>query len=133
MSDATYRLLYAGLGSALVAVIGFTIAFSPSGDESTLPEVVERIFPLPNDAVIGQTAIEIDMAVGYQIVLFVDGFRIAPAEIGVQTGTNRFSWQPAPGRFLESWEPGTHEIRLEWDRAVGIPDPGEYRWTFRVQ
>ena len=133
MKDTTYRLVYAGLGLALVAVVALTVVFNPSGTESPLPEPVERVFPLPNDSVVRQTAVEIDMAVGYDIVLYVDGFRVSPAEIAIQAGTNLHSWQPAPGRFLERWEPGPHEIRVEWDRATGLPDPGSHTWTFRVR
>lgn len=133
MKDTTYRFVYAGLGFALVAVVGFAIVFSPSGTETELPDPVERVFPLPNDSVIRQTVVDVDMAVGYELVLFVDGFRISPIEMVVQTGTNRYSWQPAPGRFLETWAPGTHEIRIEWERSAGLPDPGSFSWTFRVQ
>ena len=133
MKDTTYRLVYAGLGLALVAVIALAVAFSPSGTSPQLPEPVDRVFPLPNDSVVRQTVIEIDMAVGYEIVLFVDGFRVSPVEVSIQTGTNLHTWQPGPGRFLETWEPGPHEIRVEWDRSAGLPDPGSYTWTFRVQ
>ena len=126
-------LVYAGLGLALVAVVGFAIVFSPSGAEPDLPDAVEWVFPLPNDSTIPQAALEIDMQVGYEIVLFVDDIRISPIEIGVQTGTNRYTWEPAPGRFLETWEPGTHEVRIEWERVAGLPDPGSFSWTFRVQ
>ncbi len=133
MKDTTYRLLYTGLGLALIAVVGFAVAFSPSGRESSLPEPVERVLPIPNNSVIRQAALEIDMRVGYEIVLFVDGIRISPIEIGIQTGTNRFTWEPAPGRFIEHWTPGTHEIRIEWERPAGLPDSGSYAWTFRVQ
>ena len=131
MKDTTYRLVYAGLGLALVAVVA--LAFSPSGTEVRLPEAVERVFPLPNDSVVRQTVVEVDLQVGYELELIVDGFRVSPAEIAIQTGTNLHSWQPAPGRFLESWEPGVHEVRVEWDRATGLPDPGSYTWTFRVR
>ena len=133
MEDTTYRRIYIGLGLALAAVVGLAVAFSPSGTETPLPDPVERIFPLPNDSVIRQAALEIDMQVGYDIVLFVDGFRISPVEIGVQPGTNRYVWEPAPGRYLETWEPGTHEITIEWERTTGLPDPGSYSWSFRVQ
>lgn len=133
VKDTTYRLLYAGLGLALVAVVALTVALSPSGTESRLPDPVERIFPRPADSVVRQTVIEVDMAVGYELVLFVDGFRISPVEIDVQTGTNLHTWQPAPGRFLETWEPGPHEVRIEWDSTAGLPDPGSYSWTFRVR
>ncbi|NNC92919.1 MAG: hypothetical protein HKN80_10550 [Acidimicrobiia bacterium] len=133
MKETSYRRVYLGLGFALVAVIATAIAWSPSGTPAVLPSPVERVFPLPNDSVIRQTVIEVDLEVGYDLVLFVDGFRISPAEISIQTGTNRFSWQPAPGRFLEAWEPGRHQIRIEWARTSGLPDSGSYSWTFRVQ
>ena len=133
MKDTTYRLVYAGLGLALVAVVALALAFNPNGTETQLPDPVERVFPLPNDSVVRQTVVEIDMQVGYEIVLFVDGFRVSPAEIAIQAGTNLHAWQPAPGRFLETWDPGPHEIRVEWDRTTGLPDPGSYTWTFRVR
>lgn len=133
MKDTTYRLVYAGLGLALLAVVALAVALNPSGTESQLPDPVERIFPLPNDSVVRQTVIEIDMEVGYEIVLFVDDIRISPIEIDIQTGTNLHRWQPAPGRFLEDWAPGPHEIRIEWNRTAGLPDPGSYSWTFRVR
>jgi len=133
MKDTTYRLVYAGLGFALLAVVGFAVALSPSGTESLLPEPIERVFPLPNDSVIRQTVLEVDMQVGYQIALFVDDIRISPVEIGIQSGTNLHRWQPAPGRYFENWEPGPHEVRVEWSRTAGLPDQGSYTWTFRVQ
>ncbi len=133
MKASTYRLLYAGLGLILLALIVLTIAFSPSGEEVVLPDAVERVFPRPNDAVIRQTAVEVDMAPGYEVVLFVDGFRIVPPELTVQTGTGVATWRPGPGRFIERWEPGVHELRIEWQRTQGLPEPGSFSWTFRVQ
>ena len=133
MKDTTYRLVYVSLGLAAMVVVGLAIMFAPSGSQADLPDPVERIFPLPNDAVIRQTTLEVDMAAGYQMVLFVDGIRISPVEIGIQTGTNLHTWQPAPGRFLETWAPGTHTIRIEWERTGGLPEPGSYAWSFRVQ
>ncbi len=133
MKDTNYRLIYTALALALVAVVGFAVALSPSGTPSPLPEQVEGLFPRPNDSVIRQASLEIDMQVGYEIVLFVDDIRISESEVRVQTGTNRHVWEPAPGRFLETWTPGTHTVRIEWDRAIGLPDPGSYSWTFRVR
>ena len=133
MSDQTYRLIYAGLGLTLVAVIALAFGFSPSGEETPLPDPVERVFPLPNDSVIRQAALEIDMEVGYEIAIFVDGVEVPSIEYTVQTGTNLYTWQPRPGRSMARWTPGLHEVRIEWDRPAGIPDPGSYAWTFRVQ
>ena len=133
MKDSTYRLVYAGLGLILVAIVALTLAFGPSGNEVELPEPIERVFPLPNGAVIRQAVIEVDTEVGYDIDLFVDDIRISPNEIEFQTGTSIYSWRPAPGRFFESWEPGIHDIRVDYERSFGLPDSGSFTWTFRVQ
>ena len=132
MKASTYRSLYAGLGLVLVAVVILTLWLNPSGEGAPLPAAIERLFPLPNDSVIRQTSVEVDMAPGYDVVLFVDGFRIAPPELTIQTGTGLATWRPGPGRFIEQWETGLHELRVEWQRAQGLPEPGAYTWTFRV-
>jgi hypothetical protein len=133
VSDSTYRLIYAGLGLGLLAVVALAVAFAPSGDAVDLPGPIERIFPQPNDSVIRQTAIEVDVEPGYGLVLFVDGIRISETEVQEQVGTGLFSWRPQPGAFIESWEPGLHQVRIEWARRTGLPDPGTFTWTFRVQ
>ena len=133
MNDSTYRLVYAGLGLGLVAVIALAVAFAPSGEAVDLPDQVERIFPQPNDSVIRQTAIEVDMQPGYAVVLFVDGIRIPESNLIEQVGTGLFSWRPEPGELIESWEPGEHEVRIEWERRTGLPDPGTFSWNFRVR
>jgi hypothetical protein len=130
---STYRLIYVGLGLVLVAVVILTVAFSPSGEDVALPAPIERLFPRPNDSVIRQTAVEVDMAPGYDVVLFVDGFRVTPPELTVQPGTGVATWRPGPGRVIERWTPGGHELRVEWQRSQGLPDPGSFSWTFRVQ
>ena len=61
MRDSTYRLVYAGLGLVLVAVVALTVAFGPSGDETGLPEPIERVFPLPNGAVIRQAVVDTEL------------------------------------------------------------------------
>lgn len=133
MKATTYRLLYVGLGLLLLALVVFTVAFAPSGDEVPLPAAIERVFPRPNDSVIRQTTVEVDMAPGYDVVLFVDGFRVAPPELTIQPGTWVATWRPAPGRFIEEWDTGIHELRVEWERTQGLPEPGSFAWTFRVQ
>jgi hypothetical protein len=48
------------------------------------------------------------------------------------TGVHR--WQPsATSLILTEWLPGPHEIRVVWDTIVGLPAPGEFTWSFRVQ
>ena len=133
MDRGRYRVVIIGLFTALVAVIGLTVVFAPAGDRPRLPEPLEAVFPLPGDAVVRQTAIEVDLPIGYTLEIEVDGIWIPPHEIGYTAGTGEFSWQPAPGSVIVLWEPGEHTVTIRWDRiAGGRPDPGEFTWTFRV-
>lgn len=130
-----HRTVYAALVAALAAVVILVVLLSPSGEvRPKLPDPLESVLPAPGDAVVRQTAIEIDLPVGYRIDLYVDGEAVPTDEIGFTESTGRWTWQPGPGRSTERWEAGEHVVRIVWDRvAGGRPDPGEYEWAFRVQ
>ncbi|MCB2222639.1 MAG: hypothetical protein KQH83_00580 [Actinobacteria bacterium] len=129
-----HRLAYLWLTAALVAVVAAAVLLSPSGDPAGPPAPLEEVFPAPGDQVVRQTVVEVDLPVGYEIALFVDGRRVPPDEIGATPSTGVFVWQPAPGGSMEVWAAGEHTVRVEWDRTEGgRPDPGEYEWSFRVR
>lgn len=129
-----YRLIYVGLGSLAVAVIVLGVVFGRGGDPIVLPEPVEDVSPLPGDAALRQAVIEIDMAIGYELVIYVDGFRVPDTEISVVEGTGVHRWTPSPtGVYLTEWTPGTHTVRIEWTRVTGLPDVGSFEWEFRIQ
>ncbi len=127
-------MLYLGLGLVLAALIALVVVLYPEGEGSVMPEPLEEVFPLPGDAVVRQTAVEVDLPVGYDLDLYVDGFKVPEFEIGHTQSTGRWIWQPVPGASIEEWGPGEHTLLITWDRvAGGRPDPGEFEWTFRVQ
>ncbi len=129
-----YRLIYFGLGCLLVAVVALGIAFNPTGTSTPLPPPVESVFPLPNDAALRQAFVEVDMSVGYTLVLYVDGFRVPESEITVIEATGVYRWSPSPlSAYLTEWSPGEHEVRIEWDSVAGPADVGTFVWTFRIQ
>jgi hypothetical protein len=108
------------------------VVLAPSGEPVEIPAPLERIFPAPGDTVVRQTAVEIDLPVGYSIELFVDGVPIPSDEIGSTASTGVYVWRPAPGGTIETWPGGEHTVRVAWDRTEGgRPDPGEYEWVFR--
>lgn len=121
---------------ATVALVGLVLAIwvvNPLGDDAALPDPLEEVFPLPGDTVVRQTVISVDLPVGYEIELEIDGVTIPEAELGVVAATGRWSWGPGPERLWETWEPGEHTVVVRWDSAAGTrPDPGEFSWTFRV-
>jgi hypothetical protein len=132
VDHSTYRRVMIGSIVALVAVVAAVWLINPLGDDAALPDPLEEVFPLPGDTVVRQTVISIDVPVGYDIEIEVDGIRIPQAEIGTVQATGRRSWGPGPGRLWEMWEPGEHSVTVTWTRQSGRPDTGEYTWSFRI-
>lgn len=143
MRSQSYRLIYFGLGAALLAVLLLGVAFgSPDGGDEPTPEVLERLYPEPGSQVPGNGPLEVDLPRGYEAELWVDfrgsgsnqanWVRIPESEVSVVEATGLYSWQPAPDRIFEEWPPGNQRVRVRWDTTVGLPDSGEYDWSFRV-
>ncbi len=126
-----YRLIYLGLGLVAVAAIAFAFAFSKSGDELLLPDQIEAISPQPGDLVPPQAGVEVDLPVGYSADIYIDGWMVLDA-IFVE-GTGVYRWAPsAANPTITEWSPGEHTVRVVWDTVSGLPDPGEFEWSFRV-
>ena len=129
-----YRLIYLGLGALAVAVILLGVVFGQGGDPVVLPDPVESVSPRPGDSVLRQAVIEVDMEVGYELAIFVDGFRVPDTEIAFIEGTGVYRWAPTPtGLYLTEWSPGVHDVRIEWNTVSGLSDVGSFEWSFRVQ
>ena len=128
-----FRFVIILLTLALASVVGLAVLLTPGGAPQDLPAPLESVFPLPGDAVVRQTAVEVDLPIGYTLEIEVDGIWIPPHEIGLTEATGRWIWQPSPDSVVGFWEPGDHTVTVRWDRiAGGRPDPGEFTWTFRV-
>ena len=129
-----YRMIYGVLAVVALSIAALGFVFAPEGGVTTLEPPIEEVFPLPNNAVIRQTTVEVDLEVGYEATIFVDGFAIPPGELSFSDATGVYRWAPFPGSLvMDGWEPGDHVIRVEWVRIVGSPLRGDFEWTFRVQ
>ena len=132
MSDAKYRIIFISLAIAFVAVIIAAFAFgSPSSDQAQLPPAIEGISPLPASQVPSQMAVEVDVPVGYRIEMFIDGFRVPESELRFVEGTGVYSFIPEDSSVI-AWNAGSHTVLVRWSRLGGLPDEGDYRWTFRT-
>lgn len=128
-----YRLVYIGLAATAVAVIALAVAFGGGGDPLVLPGPIESVSPGPGDTAIVQTAIEVDLSGGYVADIAVDGMPIPPKELSIVEATGVYRWQPAADSLvMDTWTPGPHTVRVTWDTASGLADPGSYEWTFRI-
>ena len=129
-----YRLIYAGLGFLTVAVLSLCFVFGQGGDPITLPAPLERISPQPYDAVPMQSSIEVDLEVGYAARIYVDGYPIPRSELSFSDGVGIYRWRPSDRSLLmDRWPVGEHTISVVWEKTYGLPDVGEFSWTFRVQ
>lgn len=120
------------LGLGLAAIVAITIALLPQGESTDLPGALEGVYPLPNDVVVRQTAVEADLPIGYTLTMEVDGIRIPQQEMAFTEAVGTYRWQPGPDKVFAEWTPGEHTIVITWDSTTGRPDPGEFTWTFRV-
>jgi hypothetical protein len=126
-----YRWIYIGLGLVAVAAIAFGLAFGGGGNELVLPDTIEAISPQPGDLVPPQSGIEVDLPVGYRADIYVDGWLVQGVTFVEGTGVHR--WAPSPADpTIPEWTPGEHTVVVRWDKVRGLPDPGEFTWSFRV-
>ena len=129
-----YRLVYAGLALMALAAVALGVAFGGGSEPDSLPIQIENINPRAGESVPRQVVLEVDLMPGYVATIYVDGFPIPSSEVILVEATGVHRWRPTPeGLILQEWTPGTHLIRITWDTVSGLPDPGEYEWSFRVQ
>lgn len=126
-----YRLIYIGLGLVGLAAIALGILLSPEGDEITLPGPIEAVSPAPGARVPPQAILEIDLEVGYEAEIVVDGWPIRDATFVPGTGVYRWSPGPNHPNFIE-WTPGEHTVHVTWNTYTGLPDTGTFEWSFRI-
>ncbi len=126
-----YRFIYLGLALVAVAALAFAFVFGKSGEALVLPDQIEAISPLPGDLVPPQAAVEVDLPVGYTARIYIDGWLVEDTVFVEGTGVYR--WAPSSSNpTITEWTPGEHTIRVVWDTVRGLPDPGEFEWSFRV-
>ncbi len=137
-----YRYIYAGLGLVGLAAIVFGVLLSPEGEALELPGPIEAVSPAPGSQVPLQASVEIDLEVGYIAQIWIDDWpipleenssRANPANALFERATGVIRWAPSPANpTITSWTPGEHTVRIVWDTYTGLPDTGEFEWSFRV-
>lgn len=134
MVPVPYRYLYLGLACVVVAAVTLGVAFGRSGTPEPLPFPLESITPGRQDTVLRQAYVEVDLEANFAADLYINGFLVPETELTYFEATGVHRWQPGPTSvILEAWIPGEQTVRAVWDTTSGLPSPGEFTWTFRVQ
>lgn len=133
MNTTGYRVTYSLLGLALVAIIGASILFIPSGDPETLPDAVESYSPRDGDLVTNPIKVVIDLLPNYGVQLVIDGQSIPADQVDSILETGRHQFIPGEGKVIERWTPGSHTVVASWFGGPSGVDVGTLVWTFTVQ
>lgn len=133
MSSTRYRIILLLLGLALIAVVVGAVLFSPQGSPTNYPAAVESISPEDAALVFANTQVVLDLESGYRAHFVIDDIEIPDDEVRWIEQTGLHIFEPGPGKTIEAWTPGFHVVAITWDRTSGLPDPGNIRWSFRVQ
>jgi hypothetical protein len=133
MTTTGYRVTFALLAIALIAVIGGSILLIPSGDPESLPAAVERYSPREGDITINPVSVTIDLKPNYTAEFVIDGTPIPPDEVSSIPETGRFEFTPGPGKTVERWSPGSHTVVATWLGGPNNIDAGALVWTFQTQ
>lgn len=133
MSSTRYRIILSILGLLLGVLVVGAVILAPSGDVTELPGALERFSPADGAIVQRQTALEVDLRAGYSLTLVIDGVTIPAEDIDFTEATGKYVFRPGPDKVITEWLPGFHIVEISFDRAIGLPDPGSLRWSFRIQ
>jgi hypothetical protein len=126
-----YRLIYSGLILIGLAAIAIGVLLNPEGDQVDIPGPIESVSPAPGSQVPPQASVVIDLQVGYEAEIVIDGWPITDSDFVQATGVYR--WSPNPGHpTISEWAPGEHTVRITWNTFTGLPDTGSFEWSFRV-
>lgn len=111
----------------------------PSPPAESAGSVVESVTPEPGDLVPRQSLIEVDLTSGYGGELWIlmnasagTWQRIPDSEVTFIEGTGVYTWTPGEGKVVEEWTSGEHTLKVVWNTLTGLPDLGEYEWSFRT-
>jgi hypothetical protein len=133
MTTTGYRVTFALLALALIAVIGGSILLIPAGDPEQLPSAVERYSPNNGDIAINPVGVMIDLKPNYAAEFIIDGTPIPPDDLNAIPETGRYEFIPGPGKTIVRWSPGSHTVVVSWLGGANNIDGGTLVWKFQTQ
>lgn len=147
----TRRLALSLVISAALVALWFAVTSADTGESTLGPKdpAIETISPRPDELVLRQTQVVVDLAPGYTGELYVDGQQIAvvdavndesSAEVSARADAvfdpalNTITFTPREGATIEELTPGAHRITVSyWKQDESSANARNYSWSFRVQ
>jgi hypothetical protein len=151
--DTRTLLVSVGFAIGIVLVVyAFTSARTGSDAQGVKNPAIDRLIPSPDDLVLRQSEVGVDLATGYTGQLVIDGKALPTQEVVASSsptpGTvdrilnvrfdraeNTLLYQPLelPGAPIKAFDPGRHTITARfWKLDEGEATAHQYTWSFRV-
>ena len=137
MSQRRYRFVVGGLVLAAVvaAVVGFLVTDTDQPDQASQSDIVERFVPKPNDEVVRQFELGVDLAPGYDGTLTVNGVEIPVEEQRRVPEQNEVYFTPGDGKAVEQLNAGPNCVAATvWKAAdgPGTANDQTFTWCFEA-
>jgi len=137
MSSGRYKWLVGGLvvAAAIVFAVGVAATDLNKPDDTPQSEVVERFIPEPDAEVLRQAELGIDLAVGYEGTLAVNGVDIPEEEQRLVPEENQMFFTPGEGQSVERLLAGRNcATATVWKSSEGpdTPNKRDISWCFEA-
>lgn len=119
------------MGAAAI-ILALVLADTDDNDVTvTGNAAVDQLIPPRNAEVLSQETVGIDLALGYEARLNINGVDIPPGEIRHLPNLNRFTFRPDEGKVLEKLQAEQNcVLATYWRRDVGQTEADTISWCF---
>jgi hypothetical protein len=135
LSDPMRNAIAAVLILLALAGLVFTVRWAVTGENNTssaLPESVERLIPESGSEVLTQSSVGVDLAVGYDAYLIINGTEVRSEEEGLvkDMGTGLITYQPGADGMAELVPEKNCVIAMVWKQEEGQKYAEPVSWCF---
>lgn len=145
------RLVLSLVIAAALVALWFAVSSADTGETTLGPKdpAIETISPRPDELVLRQTEIVVDLAPGYTGDLYVDSQQIPVVDVVNDENSagptvrldavfdpalNTIAFTPREGATIEELTPGAHRVTVTyWKLDESAASARNYSWSFRVQ
>lgn len=149
------RLVLSFVVAAALVALSFGVRRARTGESTvgTTDPAIENVSPKPDELVLRQTQVMVDLAAGYRGELFIDGQQIpvadlandgsatndsesnrAPIDAVFDPAQNIITFTPTVGATIEEFDPRHHSVTVSyWKLDESRDQARNFSWSFRVQ
>lgn len=118
----------------LAVALGATAIILRTGDGGpAVADVIEELVPAPNDEVLSQNPVGIDLIAGYTARLQINGVDIPESQLRRIEALNQVSFQPDEGKVIEALRADVNcATAFYWPQALGEEAGRPFTWCFNA-